>query len=66
MRNKIAHDAFTASQNASKVVGASLTYPATIYAGITGLFGPSIDNKSVFTNNTILGREGKSMIRPSL
>ncbi|KAM0545802.1 hypothetical protein ACHAPJ_011128 [Fusarium lateritium] len=41
-----------ASLKASKIIGSQLDKTGQLYTGITGLFGPTIDNKTVFANYT--------------
>lgn len=52
MQNADAQTLLDASSKASKVVGSQLDTAGQLYVGITSLFGPTIDNKTVFDNYT--------------
>ncbi|KAF3025955.1 hypothetical protein E8E14_014974 [Neopestalotiopsis sp. 37M] len=52
MENADAQTLLSASLKASNIVSSQLDTAAQLYAGITSLFGPTIDNKTVFANYT--------------
>lgn len=52
MQKADAQTLLDASSKASKVVGSQLDTAGQLYVGITSLFGPTIDNKTVFDNYT--------------
>lgn len=66
MRSKPAKDVFQAGINASRVVTQSLSGANRVYAGITGIFGPTVDNKTVFQNYTARGQSGQYIKVPML
>lgn len=66
VRNKPASEVLHASENATKIVASMLSSEAQVYIGITGLFGPTIDNKTVFANYTDRANEGQIARRPAL
>ena len=64
MRTKEAKDVFEASQNASKLVSQQLLFPVNIYVKVTGIFGPVIDNITIFENYTTRGQRGQFIHKP--
>lgn len=66
IQSKPAADVLQASENATKVVGPTLSSLDQVYVGITGLFGPTIDNKTVFANYTDRAAAGKIIRKPAL
>lgn len=66
LQSKPANDVLRISENATKIVAAELDSTSRVYVGITGLFGPTIDNKTVFANYTDRAAEGKIIRKPSL
>ena len=66
MRKANPTDLLTASLKATKVVAAELDKLGKLYAGITGLFGPTIDNKTVFANYTERVAAGKISKVPTI
>lgn len=66
IRSKPAIEVLHASENATKIVGKTLSPVDQIYVGITGLFGPTIDDKTVFANYSVRTSEGKIIRKPAL
>lgn len=66
VQNKPAPEVLHASENATKIVASMLSAEAQVYIGITGLFGPTVDNKTVFANYTDRASEGRIAHVPAL
>lgn len=66
MRSKSAQDVYQASVKAAKIVIPTLGKSGQSLAGITGLFGPTVDNHTVFENYTMRGNAGQFMKKPLL
>ena len=66
MRSEDPQTLFSGATNASKIVQASLSQIGQYYAGITGIFGPTIDNETVFLNYTLRAEQAKFVQKPVL
>ena len=66
LRTKPVEQLFKISTAVNKKVISELSPQAQVYAGITGAFGPTIDNKTVFENYTTLRDEGRFIHTPIL
>lgn len=64
MKAKNATELLDFSVKAGDAVIKTLNQQAQKYAGITGLFGPTIDNITVFENYTLRGKAGAFIQRP--
>lgn len=66
LQSKPAEELLKASGNATKIVAKELDSEDQVYVGITGLFGPTIDNVTVFENYTDRAAAGKIIHKPTL
>lgn len=66
IQSKPADDVLRASGNATRIVARELDAEDQVYVGITGLFGPTIDNVTVYQNYTDRAAAGKIIRKPTL
>ena len=66
MQSKDIKTLYNASQEAEESLIPTLPYPGNFYCSITGLYGPTIDNKTVFSNYSDLAKAGKFIQKPVL